>query len=160
MSLEYEKQLEAAIDRELKGLPELPAPPTLASRVMAAIEARARVPWYRRSWQTWPVALQATAMAVLVGFFGVLCFVGWKLPQFESVSAVSRALGASCAAVGVVWKGLNLVLAALASSAVRLGSGLLVAWVTAAILAYIACIALGSWYVRLGLAPQKWKGRL
>jgi hypothetical protein len=160
MNLEYEKQLEAAIDRELKDLPELTAPPSLALRVINALEQRARAPWYRQSWQTWPAALQAAAMAVLLAFFGALCFAGWRLPQFETVSAASRALGAACSAVGIVWKGLTLVLAALASAVLRLGPGLLVAWLVAAVLAYAACIALGTWYVRLGLAPQKSKGSL
>ena len=160
MSFEYEKQLEAEIHRELQGLPELPAPPTLASRVMAAIEHRAQVPWYRRSWQAWPVPLQAAGMAVLLVFFGALCFVGWRLPQLESVSAISRALGAACSSLAVVWRGLNLLVAVLASTVLRLGPGLLVAWLAAAVLAYAACVAFGTWYVRLGLTPQKSKGNL
>ena len=61
MNSEYEKRLEAEIERELKGLPELTAPGTLVSRVMAAIEQRADRPWYRQPWQAWPVALRAAA---------------------------------------------------------------------------------------------------
>ena len=81
MNPDYDKQLEAAVSRELKALPELSAPTVLASRVMMAIGQRARVPWYRRSWQTWPVALQAASLVVLMALFGGLCLGGWQLSQ-------------------------------------------------------------------------------
>ena len=66
MSAEYEKQLEAAIKRELKGLPDLPAPRTLMTRVLTAIENQSRLPWYRHPWQTWPVIGRAVAIVGLL----------------------------------------------------------------------------------------------
>ena len=84
MSQEYEKRLEAAIDRELKALQDLPAPRTLAPRIMAAIAARAPVPWYRQSWQMWPVPLRA-------GFPGALAgSVRWALLRQLEVAASRR----------------------------------------------------------------------
>src|SRR6266571_5146207 len=91
---EYEKQLEAAVDRELKALPELPAPANLVSRVMAAIAARANLPWYHQSWQTWSVGLRAAALVLLLAFFGGLCFGTWEVWHGATVAAVMERFGA------------------------------------------------------------------
>ena len=55
MNPNHETELEALVDRELKSLPPLAAPPSLAPRILAALAARAAVPWYRRAWQEWPI---------------------------------------------------------------------------------------------------------
>ena len=65
-----DKQLELEIGRQQKTLPELAAPASLANRVMAAIESRLHVPWYRRSWATWPVALRTASLAAMLVLFG------------------------------------------------------------------------------------------
>ena len=57
MDSSYEKRLEQEIDRELKGLRELRAPEALVGRVLRAIAQPVCLPWYRRSWQTWPMAI-------------------------------------------------------------------------------------------------------
>ena len=117
MNPDYDKQLEAAISRELKALPELAAPAALASRVMAAIEQRARVPWYRRSWQTWPVALRrcfvrCAAGAVCGSLFwrlavGTLATLtpartgGLRLVQFGECGLERRKRSGKCAGAGV-----------------------------------------------------------
>ena len=51
-----EKKLEELIHRELRQLPERPAPATLVHRVMLAVHARARRPWWERSWVGWPLS--------------------------------------------------------------------------------------------------------
>src|SRR5258705_4824538 len=86
MNLEYEKRLENEIHRELKKLPELIAPRTLISRVMAAIEARLRLPWYRQSWQVWPLPLRAVSLVILLALFGGLFFRGLKFSHAEAVA--------------------------------------------------------------------------
>ena len=64
MSLDYEKQLEAVVDRELKGLRELTAPEALMSRIAAAIEQRSI--WYQRPWPMWPLGIQAASLLLLI----------------------------------------------------------------------------------------------
>jgi len=44
-----ESDWEAHLDRQLRELPDRPAPTTLMPRVLAAIRARA-LPWYQRTW--------------------------------------------------------------------------------------------------------------
>jgi hypothetical protein len=60
-------ELEALVDRELRKLPEPRAPRTLLPRVMAAVDASARRPWYTRAWLTWPPVWQAASVIVLLG---------------------------------------------------------------------------------------------
>ena len=67
------EDLEQFIHRALRELPEHPAPRTLELRVLAEIERRRALPWWRQSYAHWPVAvrgaflvLSAVAAAVLV----------------------------------------------------------------------------------------------
>jgi len=47
-------ELERFIHRTLRSLPDRHAPATLESRVLAAIESRAAIPWWHKSWACWP----------------------------------------------------------------------------------------------------------
>ena len=67
------EDLEKFIHRALRELPDRPAPRTLESRVLAEIERRAALPWWRQSYAHWPVSmrgafliLSALAAAVLI----------------------------------------------------------------------------------------------
>ena len=56
--------LERLVDRELQRLPAPRAPETLLPRVMAAVDAAARRPWYTRAWFTWPLGWQAASVTL------------------------------------------------------------------------------------------------
>ncbi len=58
--------LERLVARELRALPPPRAPRTLLPRVLAAVDASARRPWYSRAWMTWPAAWQAVSVLVLI----------------------------------------------------------------------------------------------
>ena len=155
MNPDYDNQLEAAISRELKALPELSAPGALASRVMAAIEQRARVPWYRRSWQTWPAALQAASLVVLLALFGGLCLGGWQLSQTGAATLALHRAGEWYSGLGVIGNIFN----ALANAAVlvvkKLGTGFLVACLVVMGTGYAMCIGAGTVYYRLAFAKRQ-----
>jgi len=75
MNERYEKELEQLIEREARKLPELRAPETLVHRVMLAVHAKERQPWWQRPWLTWPrwaqwvsVVLSGATVAALVYF--------------------------------------------------------------------------------------------
>lgn len=59
-------ELERRVDASLRRLPPPAAPSTLLPRVMAAVDARARQPWYTRAWSTWPGAWRIASAIVLV----------------------------------------------------------------------------------------------
>ena len=60
------RDVEAIVRAEFRRLPPLQAPDTLLPRVMAAVQAWARRPWYARAWFTWPLSLQAAFVAALM----------------------------------------------------------------------------------------------
>src|SRR5689334_1458839 len=121
MSFEYEKKLEVAIDRELKSLPDVVAPATLVSRVMAAIELRKALPWFRRAWDTWPGSLQGLFVVLMAALVGGTCFGVWEGTHtatfglavhtvggwFSELSALCTALNALAGAVVAMIKQVN-----------------------------------------------------
>src|SRR2546421_12791596 len=107
MDPNYEKRLEEEIDRVLKGLPELSAPRQLVLNVLAEIEQRARLPWYRQSWQTWPVALQGVSLAILMAVFGGICFSSWKVMQAPGFLSALHHASNWFSGFSSVWNTLN-----------------------------------------------------
>ena len=62
--------LERLVDRVCREQPGLKAPDTLASRVLGEIARRTALPWWRRSFGHWPLAVRAVfiaACAVIIG---------------------------------------------------------------------------------------------
>lgn len=78
----FERELERQIDRRLKRLPAPRAPRSLAPRVMAAIVASERAPWYSRAWSTWPRGWQATSAVTVVS---ILVGLGWGVPYLVAL---------------------------------------------------------------------------
>ena len=154
MNSHDEKQLEAAISRELKALPNLRAPASLATRVLAAIEQRATVPWYRRDWQTWPASLQAVSTLVLLAGFGGLCFLSWQLVQTPSFALASGKAGSLFGGLGTLWNALGLVKSGVWMTLKGVNPALLAGCGLALALGYAMCLALGAVYVRLGFARR------
>ena len=147
-------QLEAAIDRELRTLPNLRAPQPLLPRVMAVIEQRATLPWYRRAWQTWPLPLQVVSMLVLLAAFAGLCFGSWQLVHAPAVTAAAseasgwfRVLSTGFSTLGVLANALSLAVKSLGPLAL-FGIGM------ALLLGYATCIGFGTLYVRLAFARR------
>jgi hypothetical protein len=69
------EELEQMIHRTLRSLPDRRAPRSLEGRVMAAIAARAALPWWKQSFARWPLAaragfLLASLAALAVAVFG------------------------------------------------------------------------------------------
>ena len=100
--------LERLIDRELRALREPRAPRSLLPRVMAAVEERARRPWYTRAWLQWPVAWQLTSALALIA---VVAASGVLLPQLRAavasvgfVAESTRDVEVATSAVRVLWR--------------------------------------------------------
>jgi hypothetical protein len=155
MNPDYDKQLEVEISRELKALPELAAPAALVDRVMAAIEQRATVPWYRRSWQTWPAALQTASLVVLLALFGGLCLAGWELSQAEAATRVVHRVGEWFSGLSVIGNTLNVLANAAALAVKKLGTGFIIACLVLAGLGYALCVGLGTVYYQLAFARRE-----
>ncbi|HWW01775.1 MAG TPA: hypothetical protein VNZ64_18900 [Candidatus Acidoferrum sp.] len=154
MNSENETKLAAELDLELKSLPELRAPSTLMRRVMAAIEARDRLPWYRQSWQAWPEPARAASLLLLTVFFAALCLGVWKIPDTESYSAATHQAAGWFAGLTTLWNALNTLIGTLAHAVQQLGRGFLIGCLAAVALAWAMCLGLGTACVRLALARR------
>jgi hypothetical protein len=154
MNSDYDRQLEAAISRELKALPEVAAPGVLANRVMAALDQRARVPWYRCSWQTWPVVLQTVSLIVLLALFGGLCFGGWQLSQAEATTFTLHRVGEWFSGISMIENTFNVLVNAAVLVVKKLGTGFIITCLVAAGIGYAMCVGLGTVYFRLVFAKR------
>ena len=154
MNSEYEKQLERSIDRVLKGLPELAAPPGLASRVMAAVGRRAALPWYRQPLEMWPVALRVAAMVILLGSFGGLCIAAWQLTRAAGVTEATREIAQLFSIFTALWNALNVLLGAIVIIARHLGTAFILGSLAAIGLGYAFCVGLGTAYVRFAITRR------
>ncbi len=82
-----EQRLADRVHRELRHLPDRRAPATLAPRVMAAIAARQRAPWWQQAWTDWPQGLRLAFLTFSLGLAGALIAAGWQLPQLNELTA-------------------------------------------------------------------------
>lgn len=147
-------QLEAAVDRELKALPNLRASQTLLPRVMAVLEQRAGLPWYRRAWQTWPLPLQAVSMLVLLVAFAGLCLGSWQLVNAPAVASATSEASGWIRILSRTLSTLGVLVNALALAVRSLGPLVLFGIMMALLLGYAACVGFGTLYVRLAFARR------
>jgi len=154
MSRDYEKRLEAEIDRELKGLPELAAPHTLISRITRSIEQRQSQAWYRQGWMRWPVPLQAVSLLLLTALFGVVCFGSWKISQAESLGLAMEHHFGWLSILGSVSHLIIVLVKSAALTIQNLHFGVLLACAFALAMGYALCVGLGTVYFRVAMARR------
>lgn len=87
-----EKDLEQLIHRELRALPPRRAPRTLEHRVLAAIEQRAAIAWWHKSWSYWPTPVRAVFAAVATVFAGSVVAACYALLSGGDITTVSTAV--------------------------------------------------------------------
>lgn len=149
------QQLERAIRRELQALPELTAPAAVANRVLAAIERRRRGPWYRRSWETWPVAVRVTSLAAMLMLFGGLCLAGWELSHTETIQLAMQRTGQWFSGLDSFENFLRTLVNAAVLVVKKLGAPFIIACLVSAGLGYALFLALGTVYFRLALSKRQ-----
>jgi hypothetical protein len=66
------EELEKFIHRNLRSLPVRRAPVSLESRVLAALDRQAALPWYRQSWSNWPAVARAVFLAMATSVAGLV----------------------------------------------------------------------------------------
>lgn len=154
MKPEDEIQLEQQISRALKSLPELKAPPTLTRRILARIEAGVELPWYRRSWQSWPAGLQAASFIALLLLFVGLTFGAWQLAQAPSATAALQRTTEWFSSLSVVWNTLHVLASAALIAIQKLGPVVIAVGIALVLFAYLACIGLGTAAFRFAFARR------
>jgi len=83
-------ELEKLIHQTLRALPDRRAPRSLEARVLAAIDERAALPWWRQSFASWPIAVRCGFLLVSGGLVKVaLMAVVWVMAGFDSAQFAS-----------------------------------------------------------------------
>jgi hypothetical protein len=114
-----ESDLEQAIDRELRGLPELRAPEDLLPRVLELAMERGRRPWWQKSFVHWPWMARCLFLAMTTALCGLAVYFTWGvsigLPfeslsgevalfteRFSAVRSIAGSLGGALVALGAL----------------------------------------------------------
>lgn len=143
-----DSQLEAWADRQLKSLPALSAPRTLAPRILAALAAQtAAAPAH--GWQAWPLALRLASFAGLAALFAALCFGGWHLTHSTTVTNATQEVTGLLALLRTLAGAFEAVLGALVELVKRLGPVWLSLIAGVVLAGWISCLGLGTAFARL-----------
>ena len=146
MDPDIDPKLESLIDAELKQLPPVKAPATLAPRVMALLTARERLPWWQRAWWDWPVAAKMAFLVIGVVLAGAAGSGGVMLDQgianysqevtgrFSTVSSLWDSFQTLSGTAGLLWQ--------------KAAQPFLLYAVMLAAALYVICLGLGTAFIR------------
>ncbi len=84
---ENHEKLERALHQTLRALPPRRAPRTLELRVLAELERRAALPWWRKSYAHWPLAARALFLLASAGLVKVTIMIAvWVMVGLDSAA--------------------------------------------------------------------------
>ena len=146
MPPEIDPHLEALVDEELRQLPPVAAPTTLAPRILAAIQARAAQPWWRRSWWNWPPTAQAAFLLLALAIVSLLAGGSWWLG--EDLNAYSQQAAQKLSLLSAFWQSLQALATAVVLLWQKTAQALLVYALVASLVLYLVCLGLGTVFVR------------
>ena len=148
MQPEFDPKLEAIIDQELRKLPDVAAPQTLAPRVMARIRAREKKPWWQRSLWNWPLAAQAAFLVIALAVVGLFTQSGLMVD--DSVRSYSQQVTEQANTLAALLDRFAPLLNAVVLLWEKAQPLLLYALVLALGL-YLACVGVGTMFVRVAI---------
>jgi hypothetical protein len=153
MNGEFDKQLQAEIDRQLKDLPDLAAPPDLMRRTMNAI-ARPAAPWHARPWSAWPAGLRAAYLVLALGALAA-AYPGWRAVGPALFGPMVARFAQWRAGAECLWNAAGVLTGAMALVLDHLGKGVILPCVLVVALAYAVCVGFGTVFVRLALSRSR-----
>ena len=144
MKPEHHTDWEAQLDAELKALPELAAPPQLARRVMQRIQQPAVASPRARGWQSLPGVVRASAFAIIVAAFALLCVAAWIYPFTGGFAVADAEISAWLRPAAACWDVARVTVSALLVAIRYINPMLLVLWASSAAFAYFVIMAAGT----------------
>jgi hypothetical protein len=152
---DYEKQLEAAVRRELDALPELAAPAGLGERVLRRIQQQAApAPWYRRAWPAWPVALRVTSLCMLIAGFAAISVAVLQIPHTGLFASVSSSLSDMLDRLAVIGRTFDVVVNSLKLALGGLSALHVAVLAMVGAVCYAVCVGVGTVYYRLAFVQR------
>src|SRR5436190_5425455 len=149
MNQHNEKKLEELIHRELRKLPELRAPETLVHRVMLAVHAKERQPWWQRPWLTWPRPVQLVSSALFALTVAALLYFGAQAWQLAGIGNPLDKIWLWIVSLAPLWNWLLALLNAVALAIQKGGQLYLFIGLGVAATMYLLCVATGTACYRL-----------
>ena len=144
---------ERRLDRALKSLPMRPAPRTLLPRVLAEIERRAALPWYRRTWDAWPRSVQVASLIALVLLATGLFYGGWEL-MLPGAVALGERLGVVFGFIETIGSAGLALLRALPGWLLLIDLKFLVVGALVLLAMIGSCLGIGTFYYRFAFARR------
>jgi len=93
LTAEDQAKLAQLIDQTCREQPAVKAPRALRSRVFAALERRAALPWWRKSFVNWPMPMRIVFLLAAIGVVpATLNMMMWFNNQLAVAQPVSRSL--------------------------------------------------------------------
>ena len=149
MNEHNERQLEQLVHRELRRLPDLQAPETLVHRVMLAVHANERRPWWQRPWLTWPRSAQLISFALCAATVAGLVYVGAVGLRAMGIGSPLDKLWGWISSLAPLWDWLVTLANALALVLQKAGQPYLLIALGVAAAMYLLCLASGTACYRL-----------
>ena len=155
MNPHYEKKLEEVIHRELARLPERPAPDGLIPGVLAAIQAQAARPWWRKPFPLWPRHLQITFLAIAFALLTAVAMGATRYWPQSLPSDLAARVTAAAEPLRPFW-GFGEALAGAALSVLKwIGQPILIGIAVGLGFLYFSCVGLGvAWYRITSMRPS------
>lgn len=147
MSPEYEKKLEERIHQELMKAPERQAPETLMSSVVAELQRRQTLPWWRRPVPQWPRRNQFMVVAAMMAVVAGASFGLGSVWPTEAIQELPTQAAAAMEPVRPAMDILETLTRAAALVVKSISQPWLIALGAGLMFAYISCIGMGmAWY--------------
>lgn len=144
-----ESELEQAVDRELRRLPDLRAPDDLIPRVLRALAERQARPWWCQSIVHWPWLARSGFLAFTTGLAGLLFYFTWGLGNGISLGVLTDEIAQLSDRIEIS----RTIVGSLAGAlvAVARSAGPWLPWTAIGVVAasYLTTLALGTYCYRL-----------
>src|ERR1051326_1923727 len=154
MSERHEQELEQRLHRELRKLPDRRAPETLVHRVMLAVHARERRPWWQRPWLTWPAPAPLISAAFSVAALAAVVYSGSAAWQAAGIGNPLDRVMEWLASLTSAWDLLTSLVNALVLVLQQGGRQYLLIGLAVASTMYLVCVATGSACYRLAFSRR------
>jgi len=149
-----QEQLEQLIDRELRKLPERPAPETLVHRVMLAVHEKERQPWWQRPWLTWPRPARLAFSGLSAAIITALVYLGALAWQAAGIANPLDTIWQWVASLAPLWGWLMALVNAVVLVLQKAGQQYLLIGLGIAVAMYLLCVATGTACYRLAFSRR------
>lgn len=121
---------------------------------MAMIQARAALPWYRRTWWHWPVLAQVVSLLAVSALLGMATWLLLHLASGQWEATVTQEAKSVLAPLAPLWSLLTTLVEALALVVKSAGGSVLLIASSLCLVMYLSCVGLGTVFYRVAVGRR------